>query len=442
VEAPAPAPGPTSRALTADVLVTMSSKVAVILLQVAGMVLIARKLGPAGRGYVGVALAVLLLAQQLGSLGLTTANPYFGVKDRDSLGHNVANSIFAALVVGALLGGLCLLVRAALPNVVRGLSWFDVGLIAIALPGALLFLYLQSVLLGEGRMVGYNVVEAGQSVLSTILLAVGLYALGMGVTGSIAILTCIYWVGAVAFLFLLLAKSVPIGRVNPGLARRMLAYAFRIYLAALLSFLIIRLDLLLVNGYLGASQAGLYSVAGALADGLFVIPLVIGLNVFPRVAGGADVTTSAAVFRLVTLVYGAIVILSVILVGPVISLLYGSAFDASAGLYRWLAPGVFSLGLVTVLSYHFAGRGFPLQALLVWFIGLGVNLAINLLFLPEHGTYIASLSSSVAYTLLLVLYVRLFAREAGGLRELIPRPRELTALVRALLRRSAPVPLR
>ena len=218
----------------------------------------------------------------------------------------------------------------------------------------------------------------------------------------------------------------------------MLSYAFRVYLAALLSFLIIRLDLLLVNGYLGATQAGLYGVAGSLADGLFVVPLVVGLNVFPRVAGGADVTTSAAVFRLVTLVYGAIVVLSVILVGPVISVLYGPAFHASAGLYRWLAPGVFSLGLVTVLSHHFAGRGFPLQALVVWFVGLGVNLAINLLFLPEHGTYIAALSSSVAYTLLLVLYVRLFAREAGGLRELIPRPRELTALARALARRSVP----
>jgi O-antigen/teichoic acid export membrane protein len=137
-------------------------------------------------------------------------------------------------------------------------------------------------------------------------------------------------------------------------------------------------------------------------------------------------------------VYGAIVLVSAVLAGPVIHLLYGAAFARSASLYRWLAPGVLSLGLVTVLSQHFAGRGFPFQAMAVWFIGLAVNLAINLLFLSSNGTYIAALSSSIAYTLLLVLHIRLFAREPGGVRQLIPRRGELSALARALRHRSAP----
>jgi O-antigen/teichoic acid export membrane protein len=220
----------------------------------------------------------------------------------------------------------------------------------------------------------------------------------------------------------------------------MLGYASRIYLAGFLSYLIIRLDLFLVNGYLGARQAGLYGVAGSLADGLFILPLVIGLNLFPRVAGGAQPTISAVVFRMVTIVYAVTVIASALLAGPVIRLLYGQAFSASAGLYYWLAPGVFSLGLVTVLSYHFAGRGYPRQALAVWLIGLAVNLAINIIFLPTKGTFVAALSSSVAYTLLLVLYAQLFARDVGGVRELVPRPHELTALVRALVTRFRPVP--
>jgi O-antigen/teichoic acid export membrane protein len=434
--APAAAPGPTSRALTSDVLLTFGGKLAVVVLQVVGMVLIARRLGPAGRGYVGVALALLLLLQQLGSLGLPTANPYFGLQDRDDLERIVANSVAVALIVGACLGGLALLVRLLLPATVRGLSWLDMGLVAVAIPGALLFLYLQSILLGEGRMVAYNVVEAGQSLLSTMLLAIGLYALGMRVTGSIAVLTSVYWLGAVVFLALLRAHTSRVGRVDVGLVRRMTGYAFRIYLAGFLAFLIIRLDLFLVNGFLGARQAGLYGVAGSLADGLFILPLVIGLNVFPRVAGGAEASTSAAVFRLVTLVYGLIVIVSVVLAGPVIKLLYGPAFTASAGLYRWLAPGVFALGLVTVLSHHFAGRGFPMRAMVVWFFALAVNVAINLAFLPSNGTYVAALSSSIAYTLLLVLYMPLFARDVGGVRELVPRPRELVALTQALLRRA------
>ena len=56
------------------------------------------------------------------------------------------------------------------------------------------------------------------------------------------------------------------------------------------------------------------------------------------------------------------------------------------GLYLWLTPGIFSLGLVTVLSHHFAWAAVSrCPAMLVWIIGLVVNVAINLVFLPSVG---------------------------------------------------------
>jgi O-antigen/teichoic acid export membrane protein len=437
-QAPAAAPGPTSRSLSGDVGLTFVSKIAVVLCQVAGTVLIARQFGPAGRGTVAVASALVLVCQQLGNLGLATANPYFGLRDRSILNRILANSIVFSALVGVALGALSLLAKLLVPATVRGLSWADVGIVAAAIPAALLFLYLQGMLLGEGRMLAYNLVEAAQSLLSLVALAIGLYVLGIGVTGSIAVVVGIYYLGAAAYLYLLHTRTVRVGRVDLALGRRMLSYAFRVYVAGFIAFLIIRLDLFLVNGYLGSHQAGLYSVAAGLADAMFVLPMVIGLNVFPRIAGGGTAETSAAVFRLVALVYGAMVLVSALLAGPAIRLLYGEAFAGSVSLYYWLAPGVLSLGLVTVLSQHFAGRGFPFQAMAVWFVGLAVNLGINLLFLPRYGTYIAALSSSVAYTLLLVLHIRLFSSEVGGARELVPRPSEAFALGQALLRRPAP----
>jgi O-antigen/teichoic acid export membrane protein len=434
-QAPAGAPGPSSRALTFDVAVTMGSKFAVMFLQIGGTVLIARQLGPGGRGAVAVALALLLVMQQLGSLGLASANPYYGLRDRSAVGSITANSLAIGALAGALLAFVCLLIKLVVPVVVRGLSWADVAIVAVGLPAALVFLYLQSILLGQGRMVSYNLIEAGQNLLSCAALAVGLFVLGMGVTGSIAVLVGVYYVGAATYLLLLHRGGDPVGSPDRALARAMVRYASRIYVAGMVSFLIIRLDLFLVNGYLGSRQAGLYAVSAGLADGLFLVPMVIGLNIFPRIAGGAGIETTAAVFRLVTLVYGVIVLISVAAAGPVIHVLYGSQFAGSAALYRWLAPGVFSLGLVTVLSNHFAGRGFPWGAMAVWFVGLAVNLGINLVFLPGHGTYIAALSSSIAYTLLLVLHVRLFAAETGGWRTLVPRPGELVAVVRTLARR-------
>jgi hypothetical protein len=94
------------------------------------------------------------------------------------------------------------------------------------------------------------------------------------------------------------------------------------------------------------------------------------------------------------------------------------------------------MGMLTILTQHFIGRGFPIQAVAVWSAGLAVNLALNVAFLSTHGTYIAPLSSTVAYTLVLALYVRLFAREMGSYGPLVPRPGETVRFVRVALGRT------
>ena len=58
----------------------------------------------------------------------------------------------------------------------------------------------------------------------------------------------------------------------------------------------------------------------------------------------------------------------------------------------------------------------------IWFVGLAVNLAINLAFLPGRGAWVAALASSISYALLLALHMWLFARDAGGFARLATQP--------------------
>lgn len=425
------------RSLTSDVVVTFGGKVVATAAQIAGAVVVARALGPSGRGAVAVGLTLVLVCVQVGSVGVVAANPYFGARDPSVLGRLVRNSLWIALVMGAILvavvGGLWL----AVPDVLGDLSGLEISLALLGVPAALATVFLQSVLLAEGRMLGYNVVEVAQGLGSLAGLVVVLIVIDGGAAAAIAVLSLGYVLAALSYLVLLRHHAPIAGMPDADLLRRMIAYGLRVYVATLASFLIIRLDLFLVNAFLGEDQAGLYATAAGLADGLFLIPLVVGLNVFPRVARGAPTEVTAAVFRFVTLTYGALCLVSVALADPVIALLYGEEFDNATELYYWLAPGVFSLGLVTILSYHFSGRGFPRAVMVSWFAGLAVNVAINLVFLEEEGAYIASLASSIAYTLLLVLHVVHFAREVGGLSQLWPRPREALALARVALGRRS-----
>ena len=110
-----------------------------------------------------------------------------------------------------------------------------------------------------------------------------------------------------------------------------------------------------------------------------MIPAVVGVNLFPRVARGGPDEMSAGVFRSFFLLYAGFCLLTV----PLAPVVYPRALRR--GLRRRRrpvlvarCPACSALGMLTVLSHHFAGRGFPLEAMLVWFVGLAVNVAMNL----------------------------------------------------------------
>ena len=432
---PVPVEGPQQARLRTDVFLTFAGKGATLVLGLATAVVVARRLGPSGQGTFAVAYSLTLLLVQLGGVGMTTANPYFAARSPAQIPKIIANAFWLAAVLGLALGGAGILLKLAAPGVVEGLGWTPLLVTLAGVPGGLAALFLQSVLLGEGRMVAYNAVEVGQAAVALAALAAGFVLADLRLTGTLAILGLGRYAAAAAYVVLLSRRSRISGRPDGALVRSMLSYGFRVYVAILVSFLVIRLDLLLVNAYLGRTEAGLYSIAATLADGMFVLPMVIGLNLFPRVARGDPTEASAEVFRSLAVLYGLFCLATAPIAGVGIRAFFGDEFSSATSLYYWLLPGIYSLGLLTILSQHFAGRGFPPRAVAIWFVGLGLNVALNLAFLPGRGAWVAALTSSVSYTVLLVLHMWLFAREAGGYGAMRPRLGEVVRFVRVAVSR-------
>jgi O-antigen/teichoic acid export membrane protein len=412
--------------LRTDVFLTFGGKAATLLFGLLIVVAVARELGPSGQGLFAVAYSLTLMLAHLGGLGLTTANPYFTAREPGRRASIVTNSLWLAAGLGGLLIAAGLALRAIAPDALQGLGWEPLAVTLVGIPGALAALFLQGVLLGESRMVAYNGVEAVQAALTLAALLVGFAAFDFGLTGALADLTAGRYAAVAAYLALLVP---PRRRLDAALARRMLTYGLRAYVAIVVSFFVIRLDLLLVNGYLGAGEAGLYSVAATIADGMFVLPMVVALNLFPRVARSETHEQTAEVFRSLAVLYGA-VCLATIPLAQAIPLVFGDSFDGSISLYYWLLPGVYCLGLLTILAHHFAGRGYPREAAAIWLVGLALNVAINIAFLPGRGAWVASLASSIAYAVLLALHLWLFVREAGSPDVLRPRGGEIVRMVR------------
>lgn len=423
------------RRLRTDVFLMIAAKVGVLMLHVVSSVVVARALGVDGRGLLAVAFSLTLILVQVGTFGVLTANPYFAAREPDSVGRLVTNSLWLSAFVGVLLVGAGVVVRVVAPEVVEGLGWTPLLIALAGVPFSLSNQFLHSILLGQGRTVAYNFIDLALGVVALLAIFLVLVPFGGGVTAAIVVTGAGYLAGTLTWLWFLRGYDRP-ALPDGEFMKRLLGYGFRAYVATLISFMVIRIDMLMVNGYLGPKEAGRYAVAVALVDGLYLLPTTVGVNLFPRVARGGATATSAEVFRNVAVLYALVCLVTVPFASLAIKILYGPQFQEAVSLYFWLLPGAFSLGMVTILSNHFAGRGFPLEAVLVWFAGLGMNVALNVLFLEKHGTYIASLSSSAAYVLLLFLHMAMFAREAGGWSALRPRPGEVVRMLRSALSRS------
>jgi O-antigen/teichoic acid export membrane protein len=416
--------------LAGDTARTFLSKLAAAGFSFLATVIIARALGPEGRGATAVALTLALTLIQLGSLGLIAGSTYFVARGRAQPGEIAAHALWGSVAIGGGLALALLAIRVGAPGVLRGVDSPILVLIAIGTPGMLYSLFLQAILLGLGRMWAYGSVETCRTGAAVVGLLAWDATAGLEVESAVAIMVGAWWVAGALAAMQLSSPGWWRPRFTQRLVAEMLRFGIRVYAATVLSFLVIRFDILLVNAYLGPGKAGIYSVAGAIAEALLLIPFVIGINLFPRVARGTGHATSAAAFRATAIVLAAACLISAVAAGPLVNGLFGAQFKEAAALYRLLTPGILALGLASVISYHFAGRGFSGQAVAIWAAALLLNVALNVALLNPLGIRVAPIASTISYVFLLVLLARHFVRESGRYRDLVPGRDDLLVLSR------------
>jgi O-antigen/teichoic acid export membrane protein len=425
------------RGLRHDVLLMMGSKLCVLALGAVTTVILARSLGPVGRGSLAAVYALMTLLAQLGTFGIASANPYFVAREPQLRARIAGNSLWLAGVVGPVMAAIGIIVKSVAPKAFADVTWAELSVGMFAVPVMLASLFLQSMLLADGRTLLYNGIEVSAAMLTVLLLITVLPLGGGGVLLALSLMVAVQ----VVALLLYMSTTRRYGRLlrplDRTLVRRMIGYGARAYVATLIAYMLIRIDLLLVNGIQGAGAAGQYSIAVALADALYLLPVSVSVNLFARVArGSAERELSLSVFHLVAVGYLVVCVIAAPLAGPAITLMFGAAYHPAISLFLWLLPGVYFLGLLTVIAYHFAAQGMPRELVFVWGPGLVVNLAIDIVLLPNHGTYIAPIASTLGYAIVLVLHLRLYARDLGSWARLRPTLAGTSSLVRLALGRA------
>jgi O-antigen/teichoic acid export membrane protein len=425
------------RGMRSDVLLMLGAKLCVLVFGAAVTIIVARSLGPSGRGSLASIYALMTLLVQLGTAGIVSANPYFAGREPHLRPRIAGNSLWLAGALGPAMALVGVAVKLVAPGALADVSWPELAVGMLAVPIMLSSVFLQSILLAEGRTVLYNGVDASTALITVALISTVLSLAGASVVLALSLLIGPQVLALGVYIYAMRRHGRTLKPLDRPLARRMIGYGARAYVITLFAYLLIRVDLLLVNGIQGARAAGQYSIAVAVADALDLLPLSVCVNLFARLArGSVGREVSLGVFHLVAVAYLIVCAIAALLAGPAITLLFGHAYHPAISLLLWLLPGVYCFGLLNMIAYYFAAQGMPREMIVAWIPGLALNLALDLVLLPHHGTYVASLASSVAYALVLILHLRMFARDVGSWSRLRPTVAGTIAILRLAVQRA------
>lgn len=400
LRAPPPVIRPSFLSNTATVL---GGQIACAIVALGIEICYARLLGPAGRGQISLCMMAIAIGTLIGGLGGEIPIVVWTAASRQTSSEWLPAVFFLGAVGSATAAALW----AAMywhwhPTFLRGITSSLAGLVITVIPISIFFSYFVAILTGLERFR----LRAGLSLASQIVefIAIVVLVALFGRSAEVAVfgVLCGLIIGTAITVALL--KEPLRGIWKFARARKRLGSALSLglrgQLGDLATFFNYRLDVFIVNSFLGTAQVGLYTLGVVISESIWQIPQAAAVALFPRTArtldqGAAEFT--CLVLRQVLLLAVLLGVAMAVSTPILIPMLFGARFSPSIAVIWWILPGTIALSLGKVMSADLAARGKPEYSSIFAFISLAVTIALDFALIPRMGIKGAALASSVAY---------------------------------------------
>ncbi|HEX2267909.1 MAG TPA: polysaccharide biosynthesis C-terminal domain-containing protein [Pyrinomonadaceae bacterium] len=411
--------------------------------------LIARSLGPAGKGSLDLIIATSALLGMALSMSLPQGATFVVAQ-----GKIAANVLASQLVVVSLLQASVALIVLTLLGFTDYFQMFlpDWGLWIVA--GVVLYVWVDllnkfwaAVLAGQQQIAVINNAEFVGRVaqfLSIFILSAALYYSGKQLSvGALFLVTLSASVLINLLLLVSLGFKLKLSGDLSGL-KAAANFAVPCYAANLAQFLNYKLDVFVVGFFAGTASVGRYTLAVSLGQLLWLMSNSVAAVLLPRIAASTDDSVSirhtARVTRLSLWATAVCGLALGLLATQAIPLFYGEAFRPSVMALLWLLPGIVLFSVANVLAAYIAGIGKPRLNLLVSGVSLIVTITLDVLLIPKLNIAGAAIASTVSYSVSALLLIVFFMRETGSpLREiLLPTSEDVRMLLSVARLRVSP----
>ncbi len=380
---------------------TFGTRMLGIVVGVLTLTLTTQLLGPEGRGQFTLTMAALAMIIQLGNAGLHSSATYWLAQ------HNTRRRAIGSLLAWFSFGPVAVLFALALavvwiwPQLIPDVPTRNLALAFLAGPPSMFMLLASNAFLGLGRPGAYNLLDLVGKIAGAVAVVLLLWS---GLDVVFAVYAALQLAIAAAAYNLLVGPGWP-DPPDWRIAREMIGFGARVFVVNLAMFLVLRMDLFLLNALAGTREAGLYSVAVQIGDILMLTTASVAAMLFPRLTAmeaGQRWRATKRVLWVSGAVLGAIALVLAAMARPVFARWFGPEFvDSTVALY-WLLPGLCCLGMNTLLYQHLSSFGMPAFMVVSTCAGAAFNGAVNLWAIPRYGMAGAAAVSSATYILLLV----------------------------------------
>ncbi len=360
--------------------------------------IVARALGPTGRGDIAAVIAPATLLVLILCFGFPTAAAYF-------VDEVPEERLLITITAFGIVGGtpVCAALWFLAPAYLAGhsavaLMWGRIMLVVIPLSVG-----MAAALEVRRRMnpgVGWNVWRS----LPLLVPALATILLALAGRLTLSLVLASYAIGSVLPLILLgsrLRRQRPLVAPSMATLRHLLPYAWRTASLGTAMSLTNRLDQVVLVGLVSPAQLGLYAVAVMVAS--VTNPLTSGLSsaLFGHLRGETSETRALARFQKslkVTLLVSSTVALGLGIVAPILlRIAFGTAFESATTALRLLLPGAVAFDVLGVITTKLFSEGRPGEASWAALVGAVLTVIGLVAFAPRYGIEGSAAVTSVAW---------------------------------------------
>jgi O-antigen/teichoic acid export membrane protein len=382
------------------------ARIAAQAFSIVGAIVVARMLGPSGKGafsYAGTVLAML----QMANAGQAAAISWQYAKKGRATG-DLVRAMLRILGAIALPAGVALvLVGLFVPGQHALIA------VALALPFALFAQSSTGFFLADGDVRMINVQQILIGVLSVAAYAPLLVLRHAGLNVLFAIWVGGYIAGALYSAVRLRAYAIaPADATAKNVVKEQLRYGGQVSMNSAVQYLNFRIDVFIVMFMLGQTQLGVYSIGIGIGEILWQLSRPIVTASFGSIARGTESqaanTTAACMRHSFALVLIAAVI-AFVAAPPLVPLVYGPQFAHAGIVARVLLPGIIAYSMMPILGTFFAQQlGQPRIPLMFSSLSTVICAALTIVLLPRVGIVGGAIATSVSYCIAFAAAVSYF----------------------------------